>query len=413
VKVLYICADWGIPIRGFKGASVHVREFVSALTRGGNEVWLLCTDRGEGNSDPDATVIEIEPQLSQERREKEAARLGLAFDPQDVAVCHELDKLSYDTEFAARALAELSEREFRPDVVYERYSLFHASGARLARTFEVPYVLEVNAPLIEEQERHRVLRLKALAQEMQTRCFREADSLITVSEPLKQYLQAQGIAADRISCLANGVDTRRFHPDIDPEPIRTRYSLGQQPVVGFLGSLKPWHGMDFLLDAMVQLRRRQRDQRLLIVGEGPGLEHIRERVRSNALEEHVLLAGKVRHEEIPAYLAAMDLTVAPYSAEQPFYFSPLKVLESLAAGRPVVAPRLGQLNELIDHGVTGLLYDAGDLNALVESLHSLLSDPRRRIAMGANARRHAVASLSWDSVVARAVKIMGQHSVAA
>src|SRR5207248_6138407 len=157
-------------------------------------------------------------------------------------------------EFAARALAELGERQFRPDIVYERYSLFHASGARIARTFEVPYVLEVNAPLIEEQERHRVLRLKALAKEMQTRCFREADSLITVSEPLKQYLQAQGIAADRISCLANGVDTRRFHPDIDPEPIRTRHSLGKQPVVGFLGSLKPWHGMDFLLDAMVRLR---------------------------------------------------------------------------------------------------------------------------------------------------------------
>src|SRR3989440_4685324 len=102
-------------------------------------------------------------------------------------------------------------------------------------------------------------------------------------------------------------------------------------------------------------------------------------------------------------ISAMDLTVAPYTAEQPFYFSPLKVFESLAAGRPVVAPRLGQLNELIDHGVTGLLYDAGDLDAFVESMHSLLSDPTRRIVMGANARRHAVASLSWDSVAARAL----------
>src|SRR5207249_6076027 len=83
-----------------------------------------------------------------------------------------------------------------PSTLFPYTTLF-----RSARTFEVPYVLEVNAPLIEEQERHRVLRLKALAQEMQTRCFREADSLITVSEPLKQYLQAQGIAADRISCL--------------------------------------------------------------------------------------------------------------------------------------------------------------------------------------------------------------------
>src|SRR5436305_12471577 len=169
-----------MPNRRFKTAFVRGRELVSALTRLGNEACLLCADRGEGNPDPEATVIEIEPRLSQERREKEAARLGLAFDPQDVAVCHELDKLSYDTEFAARALAELSEREFRPDVVYERYSLFHASGARLARTFEVPYVLEVNSPLIEEQERYRVLRLKALTQELQTRCFREAASLITV-----------------------------------------------------------------------------------------------------------------------------------------------------------------------------------------------------------------------------------------
>ena len=105
--------------------------YEDALTRCGNEVLLLCTDRGEGNPDPHATVIEIKPQLGQERREKEAARLGLAFDPQDAAVCHELDKLSYDTEFAARALAELRERRFRPDVVYERYSLFHASGARI------------------------------------------------------------------------------------------------------------------------------------------------------------------------------------------------------------------------------------------------------------------------------------------
>src|SRR5437868_4915618 len=104
---------------------------VRALAGGCNEVCLLCTDRGEGNSDPHATVIEIEPQLSQETREKEAARLGLAFDPQDVAVCRELDKLSYDAEFAARALVELRERQFRPDVVYERYSLFHASGARI------------------------------------------------------------------------------------------------------------------------------------------------------------------------------------------------------------------------------------------------------------------------------------------
>jgi glycosyltransferase involved in cell wall biosynthesis len=385
-----------------------VREFVSTLTRLGHEVLLICANHGEGNPDPQAMTVEIEPQPDPARREREAARLGLAFDPADAAVCRELDKLSYDSEFAARALGQVRERKFRPDVVYERYSLFQLSGARIARTLQVPFVLEVNAPLIDEQERHRVLRLKALAQRMQAACFRDADHVITVSEPLKEYLLAEGIAADRVSCLANGVDTHRFHPDADPEPIRARHSLGKRPVIGFVGSLKPWHGVDSLLDAMVQLRKRQLDCRLLIVGEGPGLEPARERVRNEGLEQHVLLAGKVRHEEIPAYLAAMDLTVAPYCAEQGFYFSPLKVLESLAAGRPVVAPRLGQLTELITHGVTGLLYEAGDVDGLAANVQALLADPRRRAAMGENARRHAVTSLSWDHVVARAVQIMAQ-----
>src|SRR5207237_10301962 len=112
-------------------------------------------------------------------------------------------------------------------------------------------------------------------------------------------------------------------------------------------------------------------------------------------------------------LAEIHRSGSPYTAAQPFYLSPLKVLEWLAACRPVVASGLGQLNELIGYGVTGLLYDAGDLDAFVESMDSRLSDPRRRIVMGANARRHAVASLSWDSVVARAVKIMSQPHLAA
>lgn len=406
MNVLYICADWGIPVRGFKGASVHVREFVSTLRRLGHPVLLLCASRAEGNPDPQAMTIEIEPRPDPERRRREAARLGLAFDPADAAVCRELDKISYDGDFAARALAHVREQGFRPDVIYGRYSLFHRSGARIARTLGVPYVLEVNAPLIEEQERHRVLRLKSVARRMQAACFRDVDHFIAVSEPIKEYLVAEGIAADRVTCLVNGVDTRRFHPHVDPEPIRARHSLGMRPVIGFVGSLKPWHGVDCLLDAMVLLRKRQVDCQLLIVGEGPRLEHTRERIRKDALEQHVLLAGKVRHEEIPAYLAAMDLTAAPYSAEQGFYFSPLKVLESLAAGRPVVAPRLGQLTELITHGVTGLLYEAGEAEGLADSLQALVSDPARRAAMGANARRHAVTSLSWDDVVARAVEIM-------
>ena len=72
----------------------------------------------------------------------------------------------------------------------------------------------------------------------------------------------------------------------------------------------------------------------------------------------------------------------------------------------MVAPKLGQLNELIQHGVTGLLYEPGDLTAFAESVHALLLNPERRNVMAENARRHAVASLSWESVVGQAVEII-------
>ncbi len=413
MKVLYICADWGIPLRGYKGASVHIREFVNTLSALGHQVTLLFASGGEGNPDPRATLIELAPHSTSAMREREAARLGIELDAADESLCRELDKLAYDADFTARALSTLRDRRLEPDVVYERYALFHAGGAATARTYGVPYVLEVNAPLIQEQERHRVLRLKAVAHEVQTRCFRSADHLVTVSEALKSYIEAEGIAPHRISCLPNGVDTRRFHPLTDPEPVRARYGLGRRPVIGFVGSLKPWHGMDFLFDAMTLLQRQGGEQRLLIVGDGPGLERARERARSAILEGQVVLTGKVPHHEIPAHLAAMDLTVAPYDADEDFYFSPLKVLESLAAGRPVVAPRLGQLRDLIIEGVTGLLYEPGDLNAFVGSLQALLSDPDRRATLGENARRHAVANLSWESVVRRAVGLMSRPQQAA
>ena len=412
MRILYVCADWGIPIRGFKGASVHVREFCNTLRALGHEVTLLFAVGGEGNPDPRAFLIELAPRPTSAMREREAARPGIEFDSADRASCRELDKLAYAADFAARALPALrcSGRDF--DAVYERYSLFQTGGSAIARDYGIPYVVEVNAPLIEEEERHRVLKFKAVAHEAQTRCFRSADHIVIVSAALKSYVQAEGIASHRISCLPNGVDTGRFHPLTSPVD-KARYGLERSAVIGFVGSLKPWHGMDFLFDAMALLQQRGVDYRLLIVGDGPGFEHAKKRSEADILKGTVVLTGKVPHHEIPAHLALMNLTVAPYDAAEDFYFSPLKVMESLAAGRPVVAPSLGQLKDLIENGVTGLLYEPGDLISFVDCLETLLLDPSRLAALGENARRYAVANLSWESVVQRALQIISKPLQAA
>jgi len=398
MNIAYLCADRGIPVLGDKGASVHVREFVTALAGQGHEVTLLCATRGEGNACPPVRIIELPSDESPEAVAHEATRLGVSITEAGGQLRRELGKLAGDRTLAARVVGALDRAGVRPDVLYERYALFHRAGRAVATALHIPLVLEVNAPLVVEQERFRQLHLKALADAVETEVMCHADRLVAVSDAMRDYAVSRGVPADRIAVLPNGVDTARFNPEADGQPVRERYGLGGRPVIGFVGSLKPWHGLEFLVDAMALVRARCPDVVLLVVGTGPGLSELQARVAREGIAGHVVLAGRVAHNDVPAHLAAMDLTVAPYVAQDGFYFSPLKVVESLAAGRPVVAPRLGQLTSLIHEGVTGLLYSPGDQESFADCVSGLLLDRPRRLAMGLQAVAAARTNFGWDRI---------------
>ena len=121
--------------------------------------------------------------------------------------------------------------------------------------------------------------------------------------------------------------------------------------------------------AIAALRRRHPQVHALIVGDGPLRAEVTREVERLGLERHVTLAGAVPHDEIPAFIRAFDVAVAPYpDAPHAFYFSPLKVFEYMACGVPVVAADLGQLSAVVRDGTTGLVYPAGDLDALVSGV---------------------------------------------
>jgi len=154
--------------------------------------------------------------------------------------------------------------------------------------------------------------------------------------------------------------------------------------VGFVGSLKPWHGIDTLLLALRDMSGEP--PHLLIVGEGPMREWIEEFVHSANMNNRVTLTGWVDNQSLPSYIQAMDIAVAPYPAMDDFYFSPLKLFEYLAMGVPVVASSLGQVNKIVKHNVNGLLCQAGDVRDLTEKLRRLADDPDLRKTMS----KHAV-----------------------
>src|SRR5450631_4508524 len=133
MKILYINTDQGIPVLGDKGASVHVRAFISAAAELGHEVVLACSNLGQGNPPPPARIIHLETRVDEAAALEECLKLALPTSEfGDPAIRREVERLSNDRALAARLLAELGTIGFEPDLIYERHALFSQSGTRVA-----------------------------------------------------------------------------------------------------------------------------------------------------------------------------------------------------------------------------------------------------------------------------------------
>src|SRR5919204_18998 len=383
MKIAYLCADFGIPIQGYKGASVHVREMVAALKAHGHDVRVFVPTLGEGNAVA-APVHHIGPHGLPET----CARLVRSVSQRHPRLDKEVRELAYNCTFYRRLLAQC--RLWRPDAVYERYSLYSLAGLALARRLRVPHLLEVNAPLRIERARTKGLALDPLAGLVERRLFGASDALLTVSTALQRYVLAHGARLARTLVLPNAVDTVRFQPQADGAAARARLGLAPDSVVvGFAGSLKPWHGTDTLLDAFATVHEAVPAARLLIVGEGPQGKVLHERAAHLGLDTTVVFTGKVAHDAMPGILAAMDVGVAPYREVDAFYFSPLKLYEYMAAGLAVVASDAGEIATLVRDGQTGLLCPPGNATELAATLLRLVREPGLRARLGAAARVEA------------------------
>lgn len=379
MRIAYICADPGIPVFGQKGCSIHVQEIIRALRYQGVTVDLFAS-RAEGTPPLDLVDLTVQslppiPRGDQALREKTALSIN------------------------ATIWAEL-ERMGPYDLIYERYSLWSYSAMEFAQSRGIPSVLEVNAPLIEEQTQHRQLVYRNKAKQVATRAFRAAHRLVAVSDEVKDYLARWGIAA-KVQVIPNGVNHHHFPANLEPALPKTSNTF----TVGFVGSLKPWHGLPHLVEAFTQLYQRVPQARLLIIGDGPQRESLTTELEQRGLRTVTTFTGAVAPDQIPGLLAAMDVAVAPYPARSDFYFSPLKVVEYMAAGLPVVVSRIGQLTALVADERTGLLCPPGDEAALATALERLWQAPSLRQQLGQAARAYILTHHTWDAIAEQVLAI--------
>ena len=384
MRIAYICCDPGIPVFGTKGASVHIQEVVRELRSIGHEVALYAVRSGKHIPD-DLTDLELhlEAVADVEPAEREQAQARAA------------------ERIVSRVIADGA------DLVYERYSLFSTALADITAATGVPGILEVNAPLIDEQRRHRSLVDASGAAQVLRRQVTAARATVCVSNPVADWVRRRtadlfdigaGDVAGRIHTVPNGVSVRRIQPQPE-DPDRM--------VVTFVGTLKPWHGVADLITAAALARQ---SWSLRIIGDGPEMDSLR--AQAGRLGVEADFRGAVAPQDIPIHLAGSAIGVAPYpdlgGGEQQ-YFSPMKVLEYLAAGLAVVASDVGQIPQLLEDGSGrhGMLVAPSDPTALAAALDDLAACPDRRARMGRSGRLLAEERHSWHRTVARILGLAG------
>ncbi|HEV2496025.1 MAG TPA: glycosyltransferase family 4 protein [Terriglobia bacterium] len=403
MRSLYLCSDHGIDLTGLKGGSIHVRSFVRALTGLGHEVTAIGTRVSSPESFGGATgaAVVSAPLTPRNRALLRAIKSGNRFLGRSSGRGRNLVRVFHNAEFFR--VADERARRWPPSFIYERYSLWGTAGQRLARKYSIPLVLEVNSPLAYEEEKYREgSGFPSLTRWAERRIWCRADLLIAVSEALLSHIERAGVKPGKIQILPNAVDTSLFRPGLDDGSLRSQLKLDGRFVVGFVGSFKAWHGADFLVSTFARLLRENAYCHLLLVGDGPMRPVLEEEVRRLGIQRAVTLVGNVPHEEVPRYLALMDVAVAPYPALEDFYFSPLKLYEYMAATRAIVASRIGQVAEVLSNGSTGLLYEPGNGEELIECLRRLQADGTLRKELGRNA--HAACSKNtWRQNAERVV----------
>lgn len=280
--------------------------------------------------------------------------------------------------------------------LYQRYSLNNLAGVILSAWWGVPLVLEANGSEAKWRSDWASVQFPALARATERAILRRADRIVAVSENAARDLVAAGGPADRIRVVPNGVEVDRF---ADAAPAQLPFPEDAF-VVTFVGLFYPWHGVRYLADAFVRLRRDVPDARLVLVGDGEEAPLVREILQTAGYGDAVHLPGLVARDEVPAYLAASDALVSPHARVRNFIGSPIKLFEYMASGRAIVASRVAQIGEILRDEETALLVEPERPDALADALARLRQDQALRFRLGASAREEARRLHSWDARVA-------------
>jgi glycogen(starch) synthase len=242
---------------------------------------------------------------------------------------------------------------------------------------------------------------------LEAEAARNADIVVTVSHYSERRItQLYGVDEAKIRVVPNGVDPEKFKPAAASDAFKRRYKLGNRQVVLFVGRLIPRKGLTYLVGAARNVVKENPEVVFVIVGNGPLRNKLTQDLDSQNLSRNFMFVGDVKERDLPAFYNCADIFALPSIQEG----QGITLLEAQASSNPVVAFKIGGVNEAVDEGNSGLLVERGDSEGLAEAILKLLSARSLREKMGAEGRNFVLRNFTWDICAKKMLDIYHEAS---
>ena len=354
------------------GQYVHIEEIVNALKSLGHQ------------------VIMVEPKAINQKQFGESSKLVRTIRSKLPNFIHELIEFGYS--FLDFVKIRKAIKKHRPDCIYERYNLLFPSGIWASKKFNLPLLLEVNAPLFEERLEHDHISLTRLADWSERYVWTNADFVLPVTDVLAGKVAKKGVAPENILVIPNGINRAQFTQIPDRQKAREKLGLLNKRIMGFTGFAREWHGLDRVLNVIAILPNI--NWMLLVVGDGPVRKSLERQAQQLGISDNVQFTGIIGRDKVPDYVACFDIALQP---DVVAYASPLKLFEYLVLGKAILAPDRENIREILTDNKDAILFEADNHQDFQQKLIQLCESEELRNRLG-NAAQQLIADggYYWD-----------------
>lgn len=338
------------------------------------------------------------------------------------SVPYELNSIKINEAFLNQVDKLIADK--KPDVIYQRLTLFNYAGAYLSNKYKIPLIVEYNGSEVWVQNNWGTdgLKYSKLALDMEEYVLNSADTIITVSQVLQDELIERGFEKEKIVFYPNCIDQRVYDyknfQEADKVTLREKLGFSKKDkIFTFIGTFGAWHGVEFLANSIVRLVQNHKQEldnyniKFLLIGDGLLGEKVRGLLETEDIKRYVKFTGLIPQKEAPVYLSISDCFLSPHIKQKgKFIGSPTKLFEYMAFAKPIIASNLDQIGEIFEYKLyanelnnfeiiekeSAIVYEPDNYEEFIKSILFVATKMSELEKMGKNAYEMAIEKYTWD-----------------